>query len=130
MSVYVSACSGALVWSGSLEEKLAVFCGPGTDFADEHAYLVHLLVSGGNRVCLLWGKAHAAEDPVDGVVPVSEKVLWPRGRVLLRVSSCLDLCVGCGDGPNTGHGPRGWPAALHPLGQAERGQSQVVARPP
>ena len=36
---------------GGSEEKLAVFCGRGKDFADEHAYLVHLLVSGGKRVC-------------------------------------------------------------------------------
>ena len=36
---------------GGLEEKLAVFCGCGKDFADEHAYLVHLLVSGVKRVC-------------------------------------------------------------------------------
>ena len=35
---------------GGLEEKLAVFCGRGKDFADERAYLVHLLVSGGKRV--------------------------------------------------------------------------------
>ena len=35
---------------GGLEEKLAVFCGRGKDFADERAYVVHLLVSGGNRV--------------------------------------------------------------------------------
>ena len=32
-------------------EKLAVFYGRGKDLADEHAYLVHLLVSGGKRVC-------------------------------------------------------------------------------
>ena len=36
---------------GGFEEKLAAFCGRGKDFADEHAYLVHLLVSGGKRVC-------------------------------------------------------------------------------
>ena len=36
---------------GGLEEKHAVFCGRGKDFADEPAYLVHLLVSGGKRVC-------------------------------------------------------------------------------
>ena len=36
---------------GGLEEKFAVFRGRGKDFADEHAYLVHLLVSGGKRVC-------------------------------------------------------------------------------
>ena len=36
---------------GGFEEKLAVFCGCGKDFAEEHAYLVHLLVSGWKRVC-------------------------------------------------------------------------------
>ena len=36
---------------GSLEEKLAVFCCRGKDLADELAYLVHLLVSGGKGVC-------------------------------------------------------------------------------
>ena len=35
---------------GGLEEKLAVFCGRGKDSADEHVYLVHVLVSGGERV--------------------------------------------------------------------------------
>ena len=34
-----------------LEEKRAVFCGRGKDFADELAYLVHLLASGEKRVC-------------------------------------------------------------------------------
>ena len=52
VSSYVSACRGALAWSvvGS-EEKLAVFCCRGKDFADELAYLVGLLVSGGKGVC-------------------------------------------------------------------------------
>ena len=50
--------------------------------------------------------------------------------VLPRVRACLDLCVGGGDGPDPGYGPCGWPAALNPLGQAEHGQSVVVARPP
>ena len=36
---------------GGLEEKLAVIRGRGKYFADEHAYLVHLLLSGGKRVC-------------------------------------------------------------------------------
>ena len=36
---------------GLLEEKLAIFCDRGKDFADECKYLVHLLVSGGRRVC-------------------------------------------------------------------------------
>ena len=35
--------------------------------------------------------------------------------------------MGGGDGPNPGHGPRGWLAALDPFGQAEHGQSQVIA---
>ena len=52
------------------------------------------------------------------------------GGVLPRVWACLDLCVGGGDGQNQGQDPRGWPAALDPLGQAEHGQSQVVASPP
>ena len=37
--------------SGGLEEKLAVFCCCGKEFADELAYLVDLLVSGGKGVC-------------------------------------------------------------------------------
>ena len=37
--------------TGGLEEKLAVFCCRGKDFADELAYLVDLLVSGGKGVC-------------------------------------------------------------------------------
>ena len=52
------------------------------------------------------------------------------GGVWSCVQARLDLCVGGGDGPNPGHGPRGWPAALDPVGQAEHGQSQVVARLP
>ena len=55
VSVYVSARRGALAWPvcrpGGLEEKLAVFCCRGKDFADELAYLVDLLVSGGKGVC-------------------------------------------------------------------------------
>ena len=50
--------------------------------------------------------------------------------VFPRVWACLDLCVGGGDGPSQGHRSRGWAAALDPLGQAEHGQSQVVARLP
>ena len=53
-----------------------------------------------------------------------------RGGVWSCVPARLGLCVGGGDGPNPGHGPRGWPAALDPVGQAEHGQSQVVARLP
>ena len=64
------------------------------------------------------------------MVPAGEGVLWSGGGVLLCILACLDLCVGAEDGPNPGHGPRGWPAALDPLGQAEHGRTQVVARLP
>ena len=115
---------------GGSEEKVAVFCCRGKDLADELAYLVDLLISCGKGVCYLWAKTHAAEDPVDGVVSAGEGVLWCWGGFLPRVRACLDLCVGAGDDPNPGHGPRGWPAALDSLVQAEYGQSQVVARSP
>ena len=36
---------------GGLEEKVAVFCCRGKDFADKLAYLVDLLVCGGKGVC-------------------------------------------------------------------------------
>ena len=42
---------------------------------------------------------------------------------------CQGLPVGDGDGPGRGCGRRGWPTPLDPLGQAEHGQPQVVARP-
>ena len=44
------ACVGSCR-PGGLEEKLAVFCCRGKDFADELSYLVDLLVSGGKGVC-------------------------------------------------------------------------------
>ena len=77
---------------GGLEEKLAVFCGCGKDLADERAYLVHPLVAGGKRVCYLWARAYAAEDPVDGVVPGGEGVLTPGG-LSFRVSGPASICV-------------------------------------
>ena len=67
---------------------------------------------------------------MDGVVPAGEGLLRSGGGVGPGVRARLDLCVGGGDGPNPGHGPRRWPAALDPVGQAEHGQSQVVARFP
>ena len=106
---------------GGWEEKLAVFRSRGKDLTDACAYLVHLLVGGRNRVLQGWAKADAPEDPVDGVVPAGEGVLWPGGGVR------LDLGVGGGDGPDPGHGPCRRPAALDPLGQAAHGQSEVVA---
>ena len=44
------ACVGSCR-PGGLEEKLAVFCCRGKDFADELSYLLDLLVSGGKGVC-------------------------------------------------------------------------------
>ena len=70
---------------GGLEEKLVVFCGRCKDFTDEPAYLVTLLVSGGKRVRKSLAMVHAAEDPVDGVVPAGEGALCPGGGVLPRV---------------------------------------------
>ena len=68
------------------------------------------------------------KDLVNGVVLAGEGFLSPGGG---GPSGCLGLPqFVCGDGPNPSHGPRGWPAALDPLGQAEHGQFQVVARPP
>ena len=64
---------------------------------------------------------------MDGVVPASEGLLQSGGGVWSRVRARFDLCVGGEDRPNPGYGSRGWPAALDPVGQAEHGQSQVVA---
>ena len=64
------------------------------------------------------------------MVSAGEWVLRSGGGVCPRVWACLDLCVGGGNGPDPGLGPRGGPTAPDPLGQAEHGQSQVVARPP
>ena len=44
-------------------------------------------------------------DPVDGIVPPGERVLWPGGRVPPRVRDRLGLYVGSWDGPDPGHGP-------------------------
>ena len=65
---------------------------------------------------------------MDGVVPAGEGLLRSEGGVWPLVRARLDLWVGREDGPNPGHGPRAWPAALDPVGQAEHSQSQVVAR--
>ena len=57
-----ACCVGACVGSqrrvcvvscrpGGLQEKLAVFCRRGKDFAHEVAYLVDLLISGAKGVC-------------------------------------------------------------------------------
>ena len=48
---------------------------------------------------------------------------------LPHVGARLDLCVGGWDGPDAEHGPCGRRVGLDPLGQAEHGQSEVVAHP-
>ena len=116
---------------GGLEEKLVVFTGRGKDFAEELANLVHVLVSGGKRVCWLWAKTHAADDPVDGVVLAGEGVLWSEGGGSFRVSGPASICVwAVGMAQIQGRvpvdGQRRW---IH-WGWAEHGQSQVVARLP
>ena len=112
-----------------LEEEPAVYRGRGEDFPDAGAYLVYLWVGGRKRVLQGWAKAHAPEDPLDGVVPAGEGLLWPAGQVLPFVRACLDLRMGGKDGTDPGLGPCGRPAPLYPLGQAEHGQPQVVACP-
>ena len=59
-------------------------------------------------------------------------MVW--GGVLPRVWACLDLCVGGGDGPNPGHGPRGWLAALvkrypEPVAHGPEARKQMARRP-
>ena len=102
--------------------EFVVHRGCGEDFAEACAYLVYLLVGGGERVLQGCAEAHTPQDSVDGVVPAGEGLLWPGGRVVLCVGACLDLCVGGGDGPDPGRGSLGWPAPLDPLGQAGHGQ--------
>ena len=119
VSVYVSARSGAPAWSvvGRAVWRKSL---PSSAAAAKISQ---------TRLRIWW--THAAEDPVDGVVPAGDGLLWSGGGGgLPRIGACLDLCVGGGDGPEPGHGLRGWPAALDPLGQAEHCQPQVVARFP
>ena len=134
VSVYVSASSGApvrsvvgrSVWRRSLPSSAAA------------ARISQMSV---RSWCTSWsvvGRGYASL----GLRPTQQRIMWmawyPQvreccglgGGVLPRVRACLDLCVGGGDGPDPGHGPFGWPAALDPLGQAKHGQSWVVARPP
>ena len=134
VSVYVSACRGALAWSvvgravwrRSLPSSAAV--------ARISQTSLRIWWTSWSVV----GRGYASS----GLRPTRLRTLWmawyPQvreccglGGGMGRLSGpALDLCVGGGDGQNPGHGPRGWPAALDPVGQAEHGQSQVVARLP
>ena len=134
VSVYVSARRGALAWSvvGRAVWRRSL---PSSAAAARISQ---------TSLRIWWtswsvvGRRYASS----GLRPTRLRTLWmaryPQvrdccglgGGVWPRVRARLDLCVGGGDGPSPGHGPRGWPAALDPVGQAEHGQSQVVARLP
>ena len=134
VSVYMSACRGALarpvvgraVWRRSLPSSAAA------------ARILQTSLRIWWNSWSVVGRGYASF----GLRPTRLRTLWmawyPQvrdccglgGGVWPRVRARLDLCVGGGDGPNPGHGPRGWPAALDPVGQAEHGQSQVIARLP
>ena len=134
VSVYVSARSGALAWSfvGRAVWRRSL---------PSSAAAARISQTSLRIWCTSWsvvGRGYASS----GLRPTQLRTLWmawyPQvreccglgGGVFPRVWACLDLCVGGGDRSNPGHGSRGRPAALDPLGQAEHGQSQVVARLP
>ena len=134
VSVYVSARSGALAWSvvGRAVWRRSL---PSSAAAARMSQTrLHIWWTSWSVV----GRGYASS----GLRPTRLRTLWMEwypqvseccgrgGGGLLRVRACLDFCVGGGDRPNPGHGPRGWPAALDPLCQAEHGQYQVVARSP
>ena len=120
VSVYVSACRGALawavvgraVWRRSLPSSAAA--------ARISQTSLRIWWTSWSVV----GRGYASF----GLRPARLRTLWmawyPQvrdccglgGGVWSCVRACLDLCVGGGDGSNPGHGPRGWPAALDPVG--------------
>ena len=135
VSVYVSACSGALVWSvvGRVVWRRSLPSSAAAARISQRSMCIWC--TSGSVV----GRGYASS----GLRPTRRRILWmawyPQvreccgpggGAVPPRVWACLVLCVGGEYGPNPGHGPRGWPASMDPFGQAEHGQSQVVARPP
>ena len=132
--VYVSACSGAPVWSvvGRAVWRRSLLSSAAAARTSQMSV---------RSWCTSWsvvGRGYASS----GLRPTRRRILWmacyPQvreccglgGGVLPRGWACLDLCVGGGDGLDPGHGPCGWPAVLDLLGQAEHGQSQLVARAP
>ena len=120
VSVYVSACRSALawavvgraVWRRSLPSSAAA--------ARISQTSLRIWWTSWSVV----GRGYASF----GLRPARLRTLWmawyPQvrdccglgGGVWSCVRARLDLCVGGGDGPNQGHGPRGWPAALDPVG--------------
>ena len=127
VSVYVSACSGAPLWS----------------LVGRAVWRRHLPSSAaGARMsqmsvriwCTSWSVVRRGY--CSGVLrSMQRQTLWMawypqvrgccglEGGFRPRVGACLNLCVGGGDGPDAGHGPCGRPAAFDPLRQAEHGQS-------
>ena len=114
---------------GSSEEKLAVFCGRGKDFADERAYLGTSWSVVGRGYCSA------------GLRSMRQRTLWmawhPQARGCCGLSGDLSACLGLPrlvfgrwGWPRSRARYRGWPAVLDPLGREGHGQSQVVVCPP
>ena len=120
VSVYVSACRGALAWAvvGRAVWRRSL---------PSSAAAARILQTSLRIWWTSWsvvGRGYASF----GLRPARSRTLWmvwyPQvrdccglgGGVWSCVPARLDLCVGGGDGPNPGHGPRGWPAALDPVG--------------
>ena len=134
VSVYVFACRGAFVWSRVGWEVWRRSL-PSSAAAARISQM-HVRIW-----CTSWsvvGRGYFR----GGLRPMRRRTLWTAwypqvrgscglgGGVLPHVGARLYLCVRGGDGPDPGLGPCGRPAPLDPLGQAEQGQSQVVACPP
>ena len=120
VSVYVSACRGALAWAvvGRAVWRRSL---------PSSAAAARILQTSLRIWLTSWsvvGRGYASF----GLRPARLRTLWMawypqvrdccglRGGVWSRVRARLDLCVGGGNGPNPGHGPRGCPAALDPVG--------------
>ena len=111
VSVYVSACSGALVWSVVGRAVWRRSLSSSAAAARISQTSVRIWCTSSSVV----GRRYAR----CGLRPTRRRILWmawypqvrecccPGGGVLQRVGACLDLRVGGGDGPNPGHGPRG-----------------------
>ena len=134
VSVYVSARRGALAWA---VVSRAVW----RRSLPSSAAAARILQTSLRIWWTSWsvvGRGYASF----GLIPTRLRTLWMawypqvrdccglEGGVWPRVRARLNLSVGGGDGPNPGHSLRWWPAVLDPVGQAEDGQSQLVARLP
>ena len=123
-SVYVSARRGALAWPG-LRRGVWRRSLPSCAAAARNSQTSLRI---GWTSWSVVGRGYASF----GLRPTPLRTLWmawyPQVRDCCGLGGGVWFYVGGGDGPNPGHGPRGWPASLDPVGQAEHDQSQVVAR--